>query len=497
MVAAHANAMRVMAVDASAALAGIQPGRTLADARALEPALNAVTADPAGDRRDVARLAAWCGRYTPWTAVEPEDADGGSCAGIWLDISGCAHLFGGEELLLDDLRGRLDELGFDCRAAIADTPGAAWAVARYGAGAATVVAPGDQQGVLGPLPPAALRLPAAVVDRLTRLGLRRIDELLVLPRAGLTARFGTGVARRLDQALGQQAEPISPQQPPPRLTAHMSFAEPIGRPEDIAAAARQLLDDVTAQLAAAEAGARLLRLSLFRCNGNVQPVEVGTSRPSRDPKHLERLFGEQLARLPEMPPHEAADGLVDVVRLEVLRSDTLKGQQQSLGRGLLGKGGADGARDDLAPLVDRLVNRLGAANVLQLHARQSHLPERAQVARAALDAADETPEDPSVRPQRPVRLLPRPEEIMAVAPVPDDPPVLFRWRGQTVRITRADGPERVAPEWWRAAGMLGHETRDYYRVEDGNGRRYWVFRRGLYTDVTETPPQWFLHGFFG
>ena len=498
MVAAQANAMRVVGVNDGAALAGLAPGQTLADARAIEPTLHAVVAEPDGDRRALARLAAWCGRYSPWTAAEPDDEalDIGG-AGIWLDISGCAHLFGGEAALLADLTARLGDLGFTSRAAIADTPGAAWAVARFGDGA-TVIAAGAQEAALAALPPEALRLPAVVVARLLRLGVRRVDGLLALPRAGLTARYSDVVARRLDQALGRESEPISPQQPPPRLTAQMSFAEPIGRPEDIAAATRQLLDDITGQLAAAEQGARQLCLTLFRCNGVAQPVWVGTSRPNRDPAHLHKLFDEQLARLPEIPEHEAADALVDLLRLEVRRGDSLAGRQQGLGRGL----GGIGTHDALAPLVDRLANRLGADNVLQLHPRESHLPERAQVAHGALEDGDGAALGATT--ERPVRLLTQPEMITAVAPVPDDPPVLFRWRGETVRVRRADGPERLAPEWWRAAGMLGHETRDYYRVEDGDGRRYWLFRRGLYGgqvnargDGGDTLPQWFLHGFFG
>lgn len=501
MVAAQANAMRVVGVSDGAALAGLMPGQTLADARAIEPGLHAVPSDPERDRHDLARLAAWCGRYSPWTAAEPDDETlevGG--AGIWLDISGCAHLFGGEGALLDDLTARVQGLGFNNRVAIADTPGAAWAVARFGDGG--IVASGEERTALAALPPGALRLPSVVVGRLLRLGIRRIDGLLALPRAGLTARYGDVVARRLDQALGREGEPISPQQPPPRLTAQMSFAEPIGRPEDIDEAMRQLLDDITAQLTAAEQGARQVCLTLFRCNGQAQPVIVGTSRPNRDPAHLHRLLDEQLARLPEIPPHEAADALVDLLRLEVQRGDLMAGTQPGLGRGL----GGSATSDALAPLIDRLANRLGADNVLQLHPRESHLPERAQVAHAALEDTDDAALGATTRP---VRLLTRPEMISAVAPVPDDPPVLFRWRGRTIRVRRADGPERLAPEWWRDAaiglgGMLGHETRDYYRVEDGDGRRYWLFRRGLYGDqinaggsAKNTLPQWFLHGFFG
>ena len=506
MVAAQANALRVASVSDGAGLAGLTPGQTLADARAIEPTLHAVPADPEGDRHDLARLAAWCGRYSPWTAAEPDDETlevGG--AGIWLDISGCAHLLGGEEALLDDLATRLQGLGLSSRAAIADTPGTAWAMARFGnlgEVGGGIVAAGGERTALAALPPAALRLPAVLVAKLLRLGVRRVDGLLALPRAGLVARYGEVVARRLDQALGREGEPISPQQPPPRLTAQMSFAEPIGRPEDIAEGTRQLLDDITGQLTAAEQGARQLCLTLFRCNGQVQPVSVGTSRPNRDPGHLYKLLDEQLARLPEIPPHEAADALVDLLRLEVQRGDAMGGTQQGLGRGL----GGTATSDALAPLVDRLANRLGADNVLQLHSRESHLPERAQIAHAALEDADD---GTLGRTPRPVRLLTRPEMISAVAPVPDDPPVLFRWRGQTVRVRRADGPERLAPEWWRDAligpgGMLGHETRDYYRVEDGDGRRYWLFRRGLYGDQInaaggggDTLPQWFLHGFFG
>ncbi|MHA1571580.1 MAG: Y-family DNA polymerase, partial [Alphaproteobacteria bacterium] len=231
--------LRLIAVNDAAADAGLYPGKNLADARALEPGLHAVEADPVGDARALSGLADWCGRYSPWTAASGLESDGSG--GIWIDISGCAHLFGDEATLLGDLVGQLARLGYAARVSVADTAGTAWAVARYGHGDSNrqiIVPAGEQEAAIRDLPIAGLRLPAAIVGDIDRLGLRRIGDLLALPRHGLAARFGAVLPQRLDQALGRIAEPISPRQPQPSLRVRMNFAEPVGRPEDIAAAAK-------------------------------------------------------------------------------------------------------------------------------------------------------------------------------------------------------------------------------------------------------------------
>ena len=421
----------------------------------------------------LARLADWCGRYTPWTAIDHADEGGG--AGLFLDITGCAHLFGGEAALLRDLTRRLAAFGLAVRAAVADTPGAAWAWARFGAD--RIVPPGAQREHLAPLPVASLRLGAAVVEMLNGLGLRRIGDLYKLPRSALAARFGNTTLRRLDQALGIEYEPLTPRRPPAPHRVVMNFAEPIATAESIAATARTLLADLCDGLAAQDMGARRLELMIYRADGTVAGLAVGTRQPTRDPVHLFRLFREVLDKV------DPGFG-IDTVALSARAVEALRAQQHSLGTT-----GGDGAvpATDLAELFDVLGMRLGYAHVMRLAARPSHVPERA-VARVS----PTEPSDARIWPldwERPLRLLSRPEPVEVLAPVPDGPPRQFVWRGVTHRIAHAQGPERIAGEWWRDDAAL----RDYYQVEDMDGRRFWVFREGLYA---ATGARWFLHGLF-
>jgi protein ImuB len=447
-----------------------------------------VPAEPAADAQALAALAAWCGRYTPWTAVEPAGLAGplGGAAGVWLEATGCAHLFGGEEALLADLTDRLHRIGYAARTAIADTPGAAWAAARYGADDGLVVAPGGARAALAALPVAALRLPPAAVAGLEGLGLRRIGDLYDIPRAALAARYGAAVAGRLDAALGAVHEPISPAPPPTDHVARLAFAEPIGRPEDIAAGLDRLLAALCAGLEAAQAGARELVLWLYRPDGGCERIAVGTSRPNRTPAHLARLFAEHLE------PVDLGFGF-EAMRLDAAVVEPLGPVQPDFEAGAA-TAGATG----LDALIDRLSNRLGAAQVRRLQPQASHLPERAVQTVPALAAAPPAAAaawTPPGAPPRPLRLLPRPEPVEAVAPVPDDPPVMFRWRRVVHRVARAEGPERIAPEWWRDGAPDDGSLRDYYRVEDTAGGRYWLYREGLYRDGAA--PSWFLHGVFG
>ncbi|MGQ9371189.1 Y-family DNA polymerase [Azospirillum sp. ST 5-10] len=466
----------VAAVDRLAEEAGVRPGATLADARALEPGLAVFDADPEGDARRLDRLADWALRYTPWT--RPDGGDG-----LLLDVTGCAHLLGGESPLLRDLTDRLAAAGFESRAAIADTAAAAWAVARFAGSPRRAVPPGGQRAVLDPLPVAALRLPPAAAEGLAAVGLRRIGDLHPVPRATLAARFGPEVGRRLDQALGRLDEPLSPHRPVPRHAARLAFAEPIATPEAIAAAVRRLLERLCAGLERTQEGARRLELAAYRIDRRlddpVQGVAIGTGRPRRDPAGLLRLFAERLERIAPGPGIEAMTLAAD--------------ETGPLGAAQVGFDGGFGGDGDAAPLgelVDRLGNRLGPASVLRLVPRQSWLPERTVAGAPALEAAADAASWPADR-VRPVRLLAPPEAVEAIAPIPDDPPVLFRWRGAVHRVRRADGPERIEAEWWRTEG----EPRDYYRVEDTDGRRFWLFRQGLYRPGVKAA--WFLHGFFG
>ena len=489
--------MMLAAVDGAAALAGLAPGMPLAGAHALAPDLETAPHDPRGDAAALARLAAWCEGYSPWTA--PGGLELGGAAGLVLDVSGCAHLFGGERALVADLEAWLAGLGFTARAALAETLGAAWALARFGpsgnppgdpagdpgghtsGSAARVVPPGDVRAALAPLPPAALRLPAETCELLARLGLRHIGDLLALPPAVLAPRFGPLPARRLRQALGAEAEPLSPGAPPPPPEARRLFAEPITTPEDLARALDGLSAALCARLEAAGLGARRLVLTAVTVDGGRQHVRVGTSRPRRDPAHLAYLFRDRLERL---DPGFGVEAMI----LSATAAEPLAARQANLvGRDLAD----DGAEAGLADLIDRLTSRLGAGSVHGLAPRESHLPERAVAAAPALEGLDRPPQPWRRGQPRPLRLFDPPQPVEALALLPDHPPQRFRWRRLQHRVVRAEGPERLTGEWWQDAAPSEAwpttESRDYFRVEDANGHRYWLYR---------SAGRWFLHGLF-
>lgn len=510
------NQRLVSAANAAAEALGITSGQPLTDARALHPALAVVEADPAGDATALRRLAQWCNRYSPWTASHGAD-------GIFLDVTGCAHLRGGEAGLVRDLEERLLRQGIFCRAAIADTAGAAWAVARCG-GKSAAVPTGSTRQAIAALPVAALRLDPALAGSLERLGLRRIGDLYALPRAALTARFGEEVAERLDQALGAAPEPLSPLPPGPARWTRHRFAEPIGSGEVLAQALRGMVERLCASLGEEGLGARRLVLNCYRVDGKVGEIAVGAARPSRDPRHLFRLLSERLDTID--PGLGIEDMVLTASKVEKLASAQLrmtlsprqgneravqsgregeaaqggklaafpdKAVARQFARALLAAEGRDrdGTRtEELAALVDRLANRLGLPSVGGLAPHESHVPERAQRFVPAFTPAKGAWR--TGRP-RPIRLLLRPEPIEAVAPVPDDPPLFFRWRRLQHRVRRADGPERICGEWWRGT-QAAAELRDYYRVEDDAGRRFWLYRDGLYRPPAS--PRWFLHGMF-
>jgi protein ImuB len=468
----------VLAVNPVARAAGVRPGITVADAQAILPGLRLSPADPVADRALLERLAEWGQLYTPWVAPEVEGD------GLWLDISGCAHLFNarsdrdGEAALLGDLVARMARFGLTARAALADTPGAAWAWAHFGAAATPCLPPGSHQTALAALPVTALRLPPPTALGLARLGLRRIGDLYPMPRAALATRFGPLVAQRLDQALGMVDEPISPRQSPLAYRLYLSFAEPIGRPDDIAAAVRHLLADMMTRLEAERLGVRRLEVTAFRLDATTQRLMIGTSRPSRDAAALFRLLAEPLSGL------DAGLG-IETLCLSVPRADPQDAEQA-----VFLAAGAVGAEmsEDFARLLDSLGNRLGFDHVMCFAPRQSHLPERAVRHLPAGTAMVPGADWPVGR--RPLRLFLRPEPVDVVAPLPDSPPVLFRWRRRSHRLARAEGPERLAGEWWREP----RPDRDYYCVEDETGRRFWLFREGLYGQ--DTAPRWFIHGVF-
>ena len=451
-----------MAVSRAAQTQGLRPAMPLASAMAQLPGAVVAPHDPEGDRRLLEALAERCGLYSPWTSVDAP-------SGLWLDVAGCGHLFGGEMALLEQLTGRLRSLGFSTRAALASTPGAAWAWARFGDANTPILKDLDQ---LAPLPLAALRLSPASVADLAGLGLRRLGDLLGLPRAQVSLRFGRDVLWRLDQALGHEAEPLSPLRPIAPHRAHMAFAEPIAKPEDIAEALRQMLGTLCTHLAQDGLGARQLDFALFRVDGSWERVSIGTSAPVRDPVHLLRLFRDKLT------------GIRPGFGIESMRLDATATQAQPAGQAELdGKTG----EDDLPRLLDALSNRLGPQRLMRLAPRPSHIPERSV---HRLPVSEPLPKENWPAGRYPIRLLAHPDPIEAMAPIPDSPPLRFRWQGKLHQVTRADGPERIAPEWWHEDA----EERDYYRVEDSDGLRFWLYRLGHYGQPQ--PPRWYLHGIF-
>ncbi len=485
--------MRLVAVDGHGYRAGLRVGQTLSDARALFPDLDVFDDDPDADAALLEAIAAWCDRYTPLVAVETLAATvSGSAPGLFLDISGCAHLFGGEEAMRGDLVARLRAAGIRAHAAIADTPGAAWAFARYSDRAA--VAPGRHSKELLDLPLAGLRLETEMLDMLRKLGLRTVGCIAALPRAPLAARFGNSLLLRLDQALGREEEAISPRLPVPELSAERIFAEPIALVEDIERTALQLAGNLKSRLDARQLGARTLELKLFRVDGHVTPIAVRAASPVYQPERIMMLFRERIAGFHE--DMDAGFGF-DLIRLNVTESEERPVAQADLG-------GGQSRGEAFIGLVDKLGARLGTDRVQRFVAADTHIPERSfgLVAQAAGSAGTYSwnADGPVAGGQggaavltRPVLLFDRPEPVEAVAEVPDGPPIRFRWRRTLYSVVRSEGPERIACEWWRDG--RGGQSRDYFRVEDDAGLRFWIFRQGLFERETREPA-WFMHGLF-
>jgi protein ImuB len=483
----------------------------------MHPMLAAVPEEPTADARLLDAIADWCQRYTPLVACDPPD-------GILLDIGGCAHLFGGEQKLWEVLVARVMGFGFSARAAIAGTIGAAWAAARYAE--AEITTTGGERALLTPLPLAALRLPGETVFALARVGLKRIGDILDLPRAPLAARFGTDLLRSLDRALGREDEPLSPLMPVAPYVAERTFHDPIAREEDVLATVERLATRLKSTLNARGEGARRLELALFRTDGVVKRIAVGTSRPIRDAQAVRALFVERLAALGD----EIDPGFgFDLARLSVTIAEPCPEEQ-------IGIDGAD--RAEIDRVVDRLSARLGRLRVSRLVAHDSHIPELAAAAVPAQSLARDEPDWEAFRrfrneaalSLRPIRLLAKPEPIEDVfALVPDGPPVRFRWRRALHEVIAAEGPERIEGAWWSEhAGLaradepgsgewprwplaplgkarsrassdaLCAAPRDYFRVEDKAGLRFWLFRAGLYRDMPSdlSIPRWFLHGLY-
>ncbi|MEP5607158.1 MAG: DUF6504 family protein, partial [Marinobacter alexandrii] len=515
------NARRIVSLNETARACGLRAGETESDAKARVPHLLCEDADPQKNQALLLALADWCDRYTPLVAIDGED-------GLFLDITGCAHLFGGEEAMLKDVLNRLEKQGFGVRAAVAGTVGTAWALARYGAGG--ILPDGHEQEALAPLPMTALRISTESVEGLHRVGLTTIGHLLDRPRAPLANRFGEELVTRLDQALGRQGEPISPRFEAPLIAAERRFFEPISQVDDVKAVTLSLAGQLSKALERRGQGGRAFELVLFRVDGTVQKLMVGTSNPLREPARVLSLFAEKLKA--DESVLDAGFGY-DLIRLGVLVADTAPAAQASL----TGQGVQE-AEASLNDLVDRLGARLGIDRITRLLPSDRHLPEsqtgfvpaalakeevlswirfggadfgltppvRSQNYSEETSFAEEAPAAPSSSEwhtgllSRPLRLIDPAEPVEALAMVPDGPPLRFRWRRGLYQVARSEGPERIAPPWWigahdRPAETRDGVTRDYFRIEDTEGRRFWLYREGLYERET-AQPRWYLQGLF-
>jgi protein ImuB len=462
--------------------AGLAIGEPLADARAKAGFLQVRGIDSAADDAALRRLTLWATRYTP--TASPWSEDNGA-DGFFLDIEGSAHLFGGEESLIADLAARLqNNFGLPARLAVATTPGAAWALSRFHHARACVLPSGDEARALSPLPIEALRLTPETRNVLRRLGFKTVGALVDKPRAPFAARFPAELLRRLDQALGRIDEPLVPIVAPPVYHCLRYLLEPVFTQEAIVALTRRLMQTLTHVLSRDDAGARSLRLSLYNVDGAVETIDIGLTLPTRDVSHVARLIDLKLEALAST--RDAGFGF-ETIGLAVTRAEPMPARQTEL----IAAAENGGSTERCAALVDTLRQRLGPASVRRFEARASHLPERAEIV-PPLDG--ETSAWPETEQQpRPLLLLPRAEQAEVTALVPDGPPRRFCWRGVTHEVTGAEGPERIAGEWWRH--RMHEPTRDYYLVEDSGGQRFWLYREGLYGRETKFA-RWFVHGLF-
>lgn len=459
--------MVITAANATAQEKGINCGMVLADARAMVPELEVLDDQPDLIDKLLNRLAEWCIRFTPAVAVDAPD-------GLLFDATGCSHLWGGDAPYLAEVVRRLNARGYDVRAAMADTIGAAWAMARFGK-EPLVAAGGRHMEAILSLPPEALRLDDDTIERLRKLGLRRISQFISMPRASLRRRFGHHLLMRLSQALGHEQEMMQPVQPIEPYQERLPCLDPVTTATGIEIALQRLLEALCLRLHHEHKGLRVAVFKGYRVDGKVVQADIATNRPSHNVKHLFKLFEIKLHTL------EPALG-IELFQLDALKVEDHYARQDKLWES---SGGLEDER--LSELLDRLAGKFGAGAIHRYLADEHYWPERSFKPALSLQERSVTAwrEDKP----RPLQLLPVPERIEVTAPIPDYPPMLFVHRGKIHKIARADGPERIEQEWWLQQG----QHRDYYRVEDEEGRRYWLFRLGHYSDKVY---QWFIHGFF-
>lgn len=461
----------VLAADRAAEAAGIRTGMPVAKAQILVHGLVVHDADLAGDAADLETLARWALRtYSPLAAADSPN-------GVVMEISGAAHLHGGETALLEGLVRALADKGFEARAAVADTLGAAHALARFVPRPVMVLPKGEGGRALPGLPIAALRLSSGMAESLNVLGFETVRDLIAQPRAPLVHRFGPLLGRRLDQMFGHVEEPIDPVDLPDVTEVRRRFAEPIGAPETIARYTGKLTQQLCNALEDKGLGVRQVDLLFTRTDNRIEAIRVGLAQPMRDVKRLRRLLCDRIETV------DPGFG-IEHMRLVAITAEPLPHRQVST---------TDDSTPDISSLLDILSNRIGADRIYRMMPVQSDVPERSARRVPAL-----MPDDGNGWPPhwpRPVRLLPKPEPITTLAQLPDYPPRAFTWRGIRHLVTAADGPERIFGEWWRRdAEMLA--VRDYFRVELNTGERLWIYRSGDGEDAKTGSRNWFLHGIF-
>ncbi len=461
---------RDVVVDRNAIAAGLDiwPGMAFADARAIYPSIHKMDDKPDHAGQILKGLAEWCIRYTPCVVIDLPD-------GLILDASGCTHLWGGEDKYIQDIQKKLSGFGYDIRISIADTIGAAWAVSRYGENGA-IVKPLEQYAALLDLPAAALRLNPDTTERLHKLGLREVKSFANMKRPALRRRFGQEIITRIDQALGKTEETLQSIQPVEPFETRLPCLEPIATRTGIEIALQTLLGDLCNKLAAEGKGLRGCMFKGFRIDGKVESIEIGTNRATHNATHLFKLFEIKLDTI------EPALG-IEYFLLEAKQVEDVSPVQEKLWERSSGL-----HNTHLLELLDRLAGKFSSDNIHRYLPDEHYWPER------SFKIAASTTESPATtwnagRP-RPVQLLTQPQAIEVTAPIPDYPPMNFRYKNKLHKIIKADGPERIEQEWWLQQG----EHRDYYAVEDEEGQRFWVFRSGHYD--AERFEGWFIHGFF-
>lgn len=458
--------MLIRAVSRRLAAEGIFPGMLVADVRAIHPSVDVFAADPDADKDLLEQLAEWCLRYSPVVALDAPH-------GLLLDISGCPHLWGGERSYLNKITESFQQGGYAVTTAIADTIGAAWGLARFGK-SETIVQPQKQYDALLSLPPKALRLEAATLQRLNKLGFQQIQQLLCIPRSNLRRRFGESLLMRLGQALGVEHESLNPIQPTPQYEERLPCLEPICTAKGIEIAIKHLLKELCEHLNNEGVGLREAVLKAYRLDGEIEKIRIGTSRVSRNEAHLFKLFELKIQDI------EPALG-IELFVLEATLVEEFDEAQQALW------GAGTNNKTRIAELIDNIAGKVGEQAIHRYLPQEHHWPEESLSPTRSLEEEPDI-DWPTMRP-RPLHLFPNPVPIRVMVVLPDYPPMHFHYKGNLIRVVRANGPERIEQEWWRQTSL----PRDYYCVEDDNGVRYWLFRLGLYNTVK---PQWFLHGLF-